>query len=349
MGVKLIWRSMKSGSRAAYLHVHLNGKEHRKSLKIVIKKGENGKEKRRLAEKAKAKYELQILNQDHGFEKPKDLDMCFISYYRQYIKDYTKTDFRKVKYSLSKFLEFTGRQQMSFKSVTPILCEGYMNHLKDKSGLSGETPYMYWKKFKGVLKHAKKAEIINSNPADDIKFVGYNKGFGNLNKEIVTFDELKILINTRCGNEEVKKAFIFSCFTGLGRAELTKLKWDDIRNGKMKMKRGKSSVQVWNDLHPYAAKLIGEGSEGFVFKELPSEQSVQKSITAWMKRANIKKHISFYCGRHSFGILLFDNGADLLTVSKLMGHRSVRHTLKYLNYIDKHKSEAISAIPDPFD
>jgi len=47
-------------------------------------------------------------------------------------------------------------------------------------------------------------------------------------KEFLTLEELKILMLTDFSNDNTKRAFIFSCLTGLRLSDVKKLKWSDI-------------------------------------------------------------------------------------------------------------------------
>ena len=40
------------------------------------------------------------------------------------------------------------------------------------------------------------------------------------------------------------------------------------------------------------------------------------------------------------------NGANLKTVADLLGHSTTQHTIKYLNYTDPLKEEAINKLPN---
>jgi site-specific recombinase XerD len=64
-----------------------------------------------------------------------------------------------------------------------------------------------------------------------------------------------------------------------------------------------------------------------------------------MKKLKVEKDITFYCGRHTFAVQLLLHGANLKTVSELMGHSDIRSTMKYLNYIDELKNNAIDSLP----
>ena len=56
----------------------------------------------------------------------------------------------------------------------------------------------------------------------------------------------------------------------------------------------------------------------------------------------------FHLRRHSCAVLLLTLGADIYTVSKILGHRSVRATQVYAKIVDKKKDDAITLVDDAF-
>ena len=56
----------------------------------------------------------------------------------------------------------------------------------------------------------------------------------------------------------------------------------------------------------------------------------------------------FHLARHSCAVLLLTLGADIYTVSKILGHRSVRATQVYAKIVDKKKDDAITLVDDAF-
>jgi len=222
--------------------------------------------------------------------------------------------------------------------LKPQICEEFAEYLKSpQSGLRGETPYNYWTKFKKVIKAAIKQGVLLKSPAEGII----------VKRTVVTSSELQSLASTECGNDLVKRAFLFVCFTGLGIAELRKLKWSQIKNKKINLYREKTGEQIINDIHPVCFELIGVRGKPnqFIFSDLPSDVAIGKNLKFWVANAGIDKNISFYCGRHTFATQLLLNGANLKTVADCLGHSSTKHTLKYLNYVDILKTKAIQNLP----
>jgi len=69
-----------------------------------------------------------------------------------------------------------------------------------------------------------------------------------------------------------------------------------------------------------------------------SDNGINKCLGNWVK---IDKHITFYRTRHTFATQLLTYGANLKTVADALGHTNTRNTIKYLNYIDSLKDEAL--------
>lgn len=63
-------------------------------------------------------------------------------------------------------------------------------------------------------------------------------------------------------------------------------------------------------------------------------------------RAGITKHITFHSARHTNAVLLLENGADIYTVSKRLGHREIRTTEIYTKIIDEKMKAAANIIPE---
>ena len=85
----------------------------------------------------------------------------------------------------------------------------------------------YYRCFSGALNAAVRAEIILSNPFDKIASVEKIR-VPESAREYLTIDEVKQLIATECKRENVKNAFLFSCFCGLRISDIFAITWGQI-------------------------------------------------------------------------------------------------------------------------
>lgn len=69
-------------------------------------------------------------------------------------------------------------------------------------------------------------------------------------------------------------------------------------------------------------------------------------LSRWAQAAGINKHITFHVARHTHATMMITLGADLYTVSKLLGHTNIQTTQIYAKIVDETKSKAIDLIPD---
>ncbi len=90
------------------------------------------------------------------------------------------------------------------------------------------------------------------------------------------------------------------------------------------IKKIKTEVPLEVPWHEIALHLLGERKEGPVF-HLPTQDGSNKFLCKWTEVAGIKKHITRHCARHSFSVLLQQNGIDLATVAGMLGHTSIKY------------------------
>ena len=78
---------------------------------------------------------------------------------------------------------------------------------------------------------------------------------------------------------------------------------------------------------------------------LPGDGYLNKLLREWAAECGIKKHVTFHTARHSNATMLLTLGADVYTVSKLLGHTQIKTTQIYAKIVDKKKDEAVNLIP----
>jgi len=138
-------------------------------------------------------------------------------------------------------------------------------------------------------------------------------------------------------------AFLFCCYVGLRYSDFTNLSMKNIvqiNNGMWLIyKSVKTNIEVRIPIYllfqgkalNILRKYINDLNSFFI---LPDNSNVNKDLIKLSKVAGITKHISFHTARHTNATLLIFNGANITTVQKLLGHKSVRTTQVYTNIMD---------------
>ena len=207
----------------------------------------------------------------------------------------------------------------------------------------------YLHKLHAIMEDCLKQHLIQLNPVSSaVAFVPRRE---NSARSFLSANELNALLAAPCPHYEIRRAFIFACFTGLRLSDIETLCWNNIQTiagietiVKMQVK---TSREIRIPLNKEALSILKSknhvSSTDKVFL-LPSRTSIAKSIRIWEKNAGLQKHISFHTSRHTFATLAITAGVDIYTVSKLCGHRSVHTTEIYLHIIDKTLQEGVDKI-----
>lgn len=92
--------------------------------------------------------------------------------------------------------------------------------------------------------------------------------------------------------------------------------------------------KLWQWIFPSKAIMDYEGFSGKFRWHVPPS-GAQRSFSAILARAGIAKHASSHTLRHSFATHLIQNGVDIKTLQRLLGHSDMETTAKYLHvFID---------------
>lgn len=139
--------------------------------------------------------------------------------------------------------------------------------------------------------------------------------------------------------------FLFSCYTGLRFSDIVSITKDNFLFIEDKVWLIYSSVKT--DVHVRLPLfLLFDGKSLPIYEryknnpwtlfDMPvsSNSNVNKQLRRICKMANVDKKVSFHTARHTNATLLLYNGANITTVQKLLGHKSVRTTEIYSNIMD---------------
>lgn len=348
--VKLRKRKTSEDTSTLHLDYSINGNRKREPLNLKIYDNprtvferQHNKETLTKASLIRNEREKQFFSDeiDEALDRKKRSNSDFYDYVKTYLSNYSKKDKRTMLGVFNAFAVFAP-SPLSGKEVNESLCLKFRDYLSDN--FSGETPSSYFSRFKKLIKQAYRDKYLKINPVEDVQNFKSDDG---VKKDVLTIEELRSLKNAYCGNDEVKAAFLFSCNTGLRFVDILKLKWENIKNDEIIIDQSKTERKASIPLNDNAFKILSEleKKSEFVF-QLPSNNGVGKSLKNWAKKASIDKHLTFHCARHTFGTNLAFYGNDVAAISKLLGHTSLKHTMKYVRVGKELKEKAVNSIPN---
>lgn len=370
--IKIRRKQLANGNISLYLDIYHNGRREYEFLKLYLipEKNRADKEKNRqtlqLANSIKAKRIVDIQNGDHGFKSPFAEEVLFFDYYRNMCEKRLGTESRgnwgNWRSCLKHLEKYESNQRITLSQITPKWVQGFKDYLENEATawgcdfrerikdhpLARNSKLSYFNKLKACINQAYEDRLIAYNPMRGIENFKPEDG----KRMYLTIEELRKLVDTVCEYPNIKRAFLFSCLTGLRRSDVIRLTWRDVQQQgeftRIIFKQKKTSGQEYLDITPQAAELMGERGlpDEQIFTDIHSPSCTNEAIKRWVLRAGIDKEITFHCGRHTFAVMMLDLGTDIYTVSKLLGHRELSTTQIYAKVLDKNKQAAVARIPD---
>ena len=371
---KLKHKVLSDGNYSLYLDYYLGrvyDKESNKSkvnrkrefLKLTLyatprtpEERKKNKEVLALAKQIREEREQEMKEEKLGY-RLQGKEMNFLEFLKTYVAE-TPKDKRMLKGAMNRFLDFIAEEYPSCSvcvvpnQVTREMMIRFVDYLKGRGSADGA--YTYWKRFKKMVKVATEKGVFAKNPCDGVVMKVDDDA---LKKDVLTAEEMERLIGTTYPqqNEEVRKAFIFSLYTGVRYCDVKDLTYANVDISKKMLSYNQAKTQghssrswVYIPLSDEILSMIDAGTSHLSSENLfylPSFTMCLKSLRSWTKKAGIDKHITWHCARHSFACLLLNGNANIKTVSSLLGHTSLTMTEKYVRAVDKLKEEAINTLP----
>ena len=381
--VRIRFKQLSNGNQSIYLEYYtgdvirkenyVGGKRKYEFLKLYLIPERTREDKAKnevtlaLAKAIQSKRIVEVQNDAHGFQNTNKSRVNLLDYLenigKQSAEQGSRNYARTVLNTVRALKLFRG-DYIAFRDVDKEFLSEFTDYLRQmpkaskygvlKTGgrLSANSVVSYYGTLRTAINRAYKEGIITVNPTKEFDFASKVRQEPS-RREYLTIDELKTLINTECRHEIVKRAFLFSCLCGLRVSDIRKLKWCDLqRSGgrvRIEITMQKTKEPLYLPISDEALKWLperGEASDSDFIFPLTHEGTVNDTLQHWAKVAGITKHISFHVARHTHATMMLTLGADLYTVSKLLGHKNIATTQIYAKIVDKKKEEAIGLIPN---
>ena len=189
---------------------------------------------------------------------------------------------------------------------------------------------------------------------DKDPFANYTSKMREVNRAFLDESELKAITTKEFKGErlnQVRDIFLFSCYTGLAYIDVKQLTRSNISIGIDGEKwiftnRQKTDTRSNIPILPVAEEILNK------YKQHPqcvnenrllpvlSNQKMNSYLKEIADVCGIEKELTFHIARHTFATTVtLTNGVSIESVSKMLGHRSIKTTQHYAKILDRKVSD----------
>ena len=366
--VRIRFKKLANGSVSVYLAINVNGRRTYDYLKLYLVPETDQAAKLQNKQTMEAVYAikaqriLQITNGAAGIKKDLRNKMRLVDW----LKIYQDRQVNKGKRGAKRWVRtmifviegYDGGKDATLADIDHQWLTDFMIYLMNdyvtykKTKLTNGTVDNYLRCLKAAFNVAVEEGIMPTNPMlaldrSHLKGTTYER-------EFLSVEEVKKLIDTPCRRPDIKGAFRFSCFCGLRISDVRSLQWKHVvtAGGKMYLKitqfktRRPLSIPLSRQALRWMPERGNAEEDEYIFPPLSKNMTV---LDDWAKEAGINKHVTFHVSRHTFATMELTMGADIYTTSKLLGHTSVATTQIYAKVINSKKEEAVSLLDSAFE
>lgn len=235
-------------------------------------------------------------------------------------------------------------KEIDYKFIT-----GFEYYLKTTRKCGHNTAIKYITNFKKIIRIAHANNWIDKDP-----FLHWKAKLKIVDREYLTEEEIQKIAEkefTIPRLDQVKDVFIFCCFTGLAYADVKKLSKNDLVIGIdgehwIKTKRTKTDTRSNIPVLPIAQAILDKYQEltdvieGELLLPVLSNQKTNSYLKEIGDACGITKNLTFHLARHTFATTVtLTNGVPIESVSKMLGHKSLRTTQHYAKIVDRKVSD----------
>lgn len=265
--------------------------------------------------------------------------------YLKYQKNYSDYTILSYQNDIEEFFEYISREALNFEDIEYSDLRFYLMYLKEEKNDNNSSIDRKLSALRGFYKYLANEGVVKSNvfslvngPKKEKKLPRYFE-----------YNELEELFNvpdvsTSLGQRDLLLLELLYA-TGVRVGELTNIKIKDIDLSSKSIlilgKGNKERIVTYGDYCEEILKrylddgyvLLNTKNSEYLFLNKNggclTERGVRYILDQIIKQTSINKNISPHMIRHSFATHLLNEGCDLTTVQKLLGHESIKATQIY--------------------
>ena len=277
----------------------------------------------------------------NSIDKPLSNGRSFLTFFKEEIANSSLKESTRQKHlsTLELLQEF--KKEVLFTDLTFEFVSSFDNYLQSK-GYHLNTIAKHMKHLKRYINVA-----INKEYMDIQKYAFRKYKIKSIEgshthlapEELHKFENLQ-LTGRYTRLQKTKDAFLFCCYAGLRYSDFTNLTSANIVEFHQETWIIYKSVKTGMEVRlPLYLLFEGKGIQILQrykddlnsFFKLKDNSNINKELNILAGLAKIDKRVSFHTARHTNATLLLYNGANITTVQKLLGHKSVKTTQVYAN------------------
>ena len=315
--VRIRFKELANGNKSVYLSINVNGRRTYDYLRLYLipevdaAAREQNKQTMQAVYAIKAQRIMSITNGIAGLKDKSRIKMRLVDWLEIFRDAQVERGRQSARNWVNSVLNAVREHSpnVTLAEMTKEYCNGFMVFLLNDyitykhTHPSKSTVMNYLKCLKAAFNMAIEEEIMDDNPVLRLR-MDVLKG-GGTKREYLTVDEVKRLIDTPCKREDIKAAFLFSCFCGLRISDVKSLKWKNIitegDKTRVEILQYKTKQPLYLPLNKQALRWMPErgsaSDEDKVFPTLPSKN--YDCIPEWSRAAGISKHVTYHCSSHS--------------------------------------------------
>jgi site-specific recombinase XerD len=216
-----------------------------------------------------------------------------------------------------------------------------------------------------MLKNLKKVitDCVNREWLDHNPLLNYKVRHIDPKIQCLSAEELELIERKSISVERiacVRDMFLFSCYTGFAYIDAATLTKEHLKVGQdgrqwLVKPRQKTGITERVPLFPKALHILEKYQDHPTTKKtgkllpLASNQKTNAYLKEMADICGITTHITFHIARHTFAsTVTLENGVPIDTVSKMLGHRSIKTTQIYAKVSDRKISQDTEVLFEKF-